>query len=123
MFLRLHSRMHLTACNQISPGKGANFLSIYLSDLRYHASDSFGLRFVWQTHPHDIASSASCSSGQRFTAGFLQIPPHGGHPCLKLALPTIKARSGLTPYSLRPCRAHHEKSPTITRRAFHWVFS
>src|SRR6185295_16942099 len=22
-----------------------------------------------------------CSSGQRFACGFLQIPPHGGHPC------------------------------------------
>jgi hypothetical protein len=56
---------------QISPGKNANFLSIYLSDIQQHISDSFGLRFVWQTHPHVIASSASCSSGQRFTAGFL----------------------------------------------------
>ena len=24
---------------------------------------------------------ASCSSGQRFAFGFLQIPPRGGHPC------------------------------------------
>ncbi len=30
----------------------------------------------------------------------------GGHPCLKLTLPTIKVRSGLSPYCLRPCRAH-----------------
>ena len=28
-----------------------------------------------------------CSSGQRFAAGFLQIPPHDGHPCLWLTLP------------------------------------
>ena len=75
----------------------ANFLSIYLSDLQLPVSDSLGLCFVWQTHPQAIASSASCSSGQRFTAGFLQIPPYGGHPCLWLTLPTIKARSGLTP--------------------------
>ena len=32
--------------------------------------------------------------------------PHGGHPCLKLTIPTIKARSGLTPYSCCPCRAN-----------------
>jgi hypothetical protein len=40
---------------QISPGKNANFLSIYLSDLQPHVSDSFGLRFVMQTHPHATA--------------------------------------------------------------------
>ena len=28
-----------------------------------------------------------CSSGQSFASGFLQIPPHGGHPCLWLTLP------------------------------------
>ena len=96
----------LSTVYQISPGKNVNFLSIYLSDIHPHASDSFGLRFVQQTHPHVTASSASCSSGRRFTAGFLQIPPRRGHPCLWLTLPTIKVRSGLSPYSLRPCRAH-----------------
>src|ERR1700712_1024790 len=40
---------------QTSPGKNANFLSIYLSNLQRHASDSFGLCFVWQTHPHGTA--------------------------------------------------------------------
>ena len=32
-----------------------------------------------------------CSSGQMFAAGFLQIPPHDGHPCLGLyyTLPAI----------------------------------
>ncbi len=40
---------------QISPGKYANFLSIYLSDLQIHVSDSFGLWFVAQTHPHEPA--------------------------------------------------------------------
>jgi hypothetical protein len=82
---------------QISPGKNANFLSIYLSDLHPAISDSFGLRFVMQAHPQRNALSASYSSGQRFTAGFLQIPPREGHPCLKLTLPTIKARLGLSP--------------------------
>ena len=33
-------------------------------------------------------------------------PPHGGHPCPWLTIPTIKARSGLTPYSCCPCRAN-----------------
>jgi len=26
-----------------------------------------------------------------FAAGFLQIPPHGGHPCLWLTVPTTKS--------------------------------
>ena len=39
----------------------------------------------------------------------LQLPsdsPHGGHPCSWLTIPTIKARSGLTPYSCCTCRAN-----------------
>ncbi len=39
-----------------------------------------------------------------------QIPPHDGHPCLWLTFPTVKVRSGLSPYSYRPCRAHQEKA-------------
>ena len=37
--------------------------------------------------------SASCSSGQRFASGFLQIPPRGRHPCRRLALP-LAGRAG-----------------------------
>lgn len=33
---------------------------------------------------------SSSSSGRDFAAGFLQIPPHEGHPCLWLTLPTAK---------------------------------
>ena len=38
-----------------------------------------------------------CSSGQRFACGFLQIPPHGGHPC--------------RPANDSPCRVRRELSP------------
>ena len=31
-----------------------------------------------------------CSSDQGFASGFLQIPPHDGHPCLWLVVPTAK---------------------------------
>lgn len=92
--------------SQISTGKNATFLSIHLSDLHHRVSDSFGLRFDLQAHPLGSALSASCSSDQRFTAGFLQIRSHQRHHCLWLTLPTIKACSGLPPYSLRTCRAH-----------------
>ena len=41
--------------------------------------------------------------------------PHGGHPCLKLTIPTIKARSGLTPYSCCPCGANMVQQGTACR--------
>ena len=73
--------------------------------------DSIGFRFVKQTRPAVLSLVCSfCPSDQDFAAGFLQIPPRGGHPCLRLTLPSVKARSGLSPYSYRPCRAHVELS-------------
>ena len=45
-------------------------------------------------------SAVVCSSS------FLQIPPHDGHPCPWLVVPTTTAHSGLSPPSYRPCRAH-----------------
>ncbi|RAN57153.1 hypothetical protein B8A33_01900, partial [Dolosigranulum pigrum] len=47
---------------------------------------------------------------QVFASGFLQIPPHDGHPCLWLIIPTVKAYSGLSPPSCRPCQAHSNKT-------------
>ncbi|MAE20836.1 MAG: hypothetical protein CMK92_00225 [Pseudomonas sp.] len=38
-------------------------------------------------HPATPPPSASCSSGQPFASGFLQIRSHPRHPCLPLALP------------------------------------
>ena len=32
-----------------------------------------------------------CSSDRGFAVGFLQIPPHDGHPCLWLTVPTAKS--------------------------------
>ncbi|AVX12230.2 hypothetical protein CXB48_05290 [Stutzerimonas stutzeri] len=39
------------------------------------------------TSPRCAASSASCSSGQHFASGFLQIRSRPRHPCLQLTLP------------------------------------
>lgn len=58
---------------------------------------------------YNSLKSGSCTSGRDFAAGFLQIPPRGGHPCLRLTVGTANPRSGLSPYSYRPCRAHREK--------------
>jgi len=41
----------------------------------------------------------SCSSGQCFACGFLQIPPRGGHPCRPANTSPCRACRGLTPPS------------------------
>mgnify|MGYP006902056027 CR=1 FL=1 len=71
---------------------------------------------------HEFAIARFCSLGRDFETSnvtpfgrelilrpqFLQIPPHDGHPCHKLTLPTVIARSGLSPYSYCPCWAHQK---------------
>lgn len=47
--------------------------------------------------------SASCSSGQHFACGFLQIPPYDGHPCRSANRSPCRAGRGLSPPS-RPGR-------------------
>ncbi|OYW91319.1 MAG: hypothetical protein B7Z23_08355 [Pseudomonadales bacterium 32-61-5] len=42
---------------------------------------------IMATSPRCAASSASCSSGQHFASGFLQIRSRPRHPCLQLTLP------------------------------------
>jgi hypothetical protein len=41
-----------------------------------------------------------------YGSGFLQIPPRGGHPCLRLAVRVITARGGLSPPESTTCLAH-----------------
>ncbi|ATB80864.1 TPA: recombinase family protein [Escherichia coli] len=42
---------------------------------------------MYATLPRCAALTASCSSGQHFASGFLQISPRDEHPCLPLTLP------------------------------------
>ncbi len=42
---------------------------------------------MYATLPRCAALTASCSSGQHFVSGFLQISPRDEHPCLPLTLP------------------------------------
>ncbi|EAB1455437.1 hypothetical protein D6X60_23915 [Escherichia albertii] len=42
---------------------------------------------MYTTLPRCTALTASCSSGQHFASGFLQISPRDEHPCLPLTLP------------------------------------
>ena len=51
----------------------------------------------------------SCSSGQRFACGFLQIPPHGGHPCRPANSSHCRACRGLSPPSQRALPGAHRK--------------
>jgi len=51
-----------------------------------------------------------CSSGQCFAFGFLQIPPHDGHPCCSANRSPCRAGRGLAPPS-------HPVTTTATRTA------
>ena len=51
--------------------------------------------------------SSFCASGQMFAAGFLQIPTHGGHPCLGLYTSRYRACYGLTPIRECSCWANN----------------
>ena len=75
------------AGKQISQGNSRDLPAyacwIYVTALRA----SIGL---WQSllpHPATPPLSASCSSGQHFASGFLQIRSRPRHPCLWLTLP------------------------------------
>ena len=52
----------------------------------------------------------SCSSGQCFACGFLQIPPHSGHPCRPANRSPCRADRGLSPPS-------HPATTTVTGTA------
>jgi len=76
---------------QTSSGKSDNLHPIYSLHLLYGVRGSIGLRFVWQTHqPQDSLICSFCSSSWDFTSSFFQIPPHDGHPCSWLIVPTAK---------------------------------
>ena len=58
--------------------------------------------------------------------GFLQIPPHGGHPCPRLAVPVIAARRGLLSPGYMTCLAHHHEGgksggPCTLQEAINWA--
>ena len=61
------------------PAASTSMCSVQVLDFR-----SFGPLI-----PHGCLVCSSCSSGQRFASGFLQIPPHDGHPCLPLTVPPV----------------------------------
>ena len=46
--------------------------------------------FIAVSSAHPCLVCGFCSSVRGFALDFLQIPPHGGHPCLRLTVPTVK---------------------------------
>jgi hypothetical protein len=84
----LAPRFRLT---QISPGKNADLHPMYLPHLPQCAPGSGRVSFCFANSPaHHGLICGFCSSGRDFAAGFLQIPPHDGHPCLGLILLAAK---------------------------------
>src|SRR3989338_4726204 len=53
---------------------------------------------------------ASCSSGQRFACGFLQIPSHDRHPCRPANDSSYQARLELSSYRNTACWTYHYKA-------------
>ena len=54
-----------------------------------------------------------CPSGQGFAFSFLQISPHGGHPCCSAMYFVVAyVYSGLSPVRARPWRANQKKPGT-----------
>lgn len=53
--------------------------------------------------------SSFCTSGQMFAAGFLQIPTHGGHPCLRLYTSRYRACYGLAQVRVCSCWANKKR--------------
>ena len=77
--------------SQISPGKNANLHPIYPPHLPSCAPGSGRASFCYANSPAQNGLICDfCSSGQGFAAGFLQIPPRSGHPCLGLTLLAAK---------------------------------
>ena len=55
-----------------------------------------------------------CPLVSRFpVSGFLQIPSHDGHPCLRLYPSRYRADSGLSPVRTCARRAHYDSAPAL----------
>ena len=61
------------------------------------------------------------SSAQNFACGFLQIPPHDGHPCRSANTSYYQACSGLSPPSYCPWRAY-KKSTSLCIKSWYLLW-
>jgi hypothetical protein len=90
------------ANRQISPGIAHSPSRLCLSDIRRSVPCKYGALHLLACLPRCSASSASCSSGQRFAFSFLQIPPRDGHPCCSANTSPCRVCRGLSPPSECP---------------------
>ena len=84
---------------QISPGIAHSPSRLCLSDLRHSVLYKYWALVIMDTSPRYAASSASCTSGQRFAFGFLQIRSRPRHPCRSANSSPCRASRGLAPPS------------------------
>jgi len=87
------------AANQISAGIAHPPSRLCQSGLRCRVPCKCRASTILDASPHSVASSASCSSGQRFAFGFLQIRSHPRHPCRSANGSPCRVRRGLPPPS------------------------
>ena len=112
---------------QISPGTTRFFPSICLPHLLHLSPCSYGLWLVMQSYPQTqpymrflYVRPEVCPRVSRFPeSGFLQTPPHDGHPCLQLCPSHYRADSGLAPVRNVRRRAHTKKATAYQAMAFH----
>ena len=86
--------------SQTSPGKNDN-LRFMTATFTAQGPGSIGLSLSWQGRPPVYGLICGfCSSARNFAlrwtfqppqSGFLQIPPHDGHPCLWLTVPATES--------------------------------
>lgn len=109
-----HSRIPRLRLSQISPGKNADLHPMYPPYLPPCDPGSGRASFCFANSPsHYGLVYGFCSSGRDFAAGFLQIPPRGGHPCLWLILLAAKR---IADSNRRVCaRAGRTKNRSTTR--------
>ncbi len=104
---------------QISPGKSSH-LPAYARHIYFRALRAgTGLRVFRPLIQRGCLLCGSCSSGQRFVSGFLQIPPHDDILAFDITVPPaapvedLACSAHAAPPGESPCRAHH---PELARQ-------
>ena len=122
--LRLWLRLSARSA-QTSPGTTRFFPSIYLPHLPHAIPCSYWASTCFAALPSHIAFYVVSVRQARGlpvvslspTSGFLQIPPHDGHPCLRLSPSRHRADSGLSPFRKRAPPGAQNKPCSLVGRA------
>ena len=102
---------------QLTPARGVKRV-VAQCDARCHRLwQAFTFR-TWIAPSGDTSLSASCSSGQRFAFGFLQIRSRPRHPCRLANSSPCRVSRGLSPPSECALPGAPKKTPARTGLAF-----